>query len=262
MLMCMLLVLLGILMIMRGLGMVRVLQKTLPISGKAWAAAAAVLVCMLCITGCSSSGGSAAASGPTPSPEIITRSPSEKLASSFRDWIEFTLDYAKGSGGGSDRQIAILERAAQSGKISVSDYEQAWSNYKQCVVDKGQPEPQLDRYSNGLYQQRGLRGSERKAGAFYAASVPCHTAEVLYVTMVYNVQVDNPNLYADPYMQFVDCLHRAEAVPKSYTADDYRRERGTHEFSYDTRAPAVRSCEAASNMAVGYQDDPVQDLGW
>lgn len=162
----------------------------------------------------------------------------------------------------SDRQIAILERSVQAGSISASDYEKAWANYRQCVVDKGQPEPELDRYSNGLYAQRGLTGSSEKVGAFSAVSVPCHTAEVLYVAMVYNVQIGNPNLYQDPYVQFVDCLQRAEVVPKSYTAEDFQRERRSDEFSYNKRDPEVRACEVASNMAVGYQDDVYQDVGW
>lgn len=231
------------------------------------AVAAAVV---LCLSGCAgmpsadgpSSGGSAAASGPTPSPEIITRETSSRYASSLQEWTEKNLRFAKQSDKVSDRQIQILEESVRSGEVSTADYERAWSNYKQCVVGKGQPEPQLVKYPNGLYAQMGVTGGERKAGAFLSAAQACNTAEVLYVVMVYNAQVGNPGLYQDSDEQMVDCLHRAEFIPKSYTVDDYRRERRADAFSFDKLDVNVRSCEVASNKAVLYDSDPVQDLGW
>lgn len=227
--------------------------------------AAAVL--LLALAGCAGGSSVGAAGGQTSAPSaseqgIVTRNPSEKFASSQREWTAMNLQYAKSDVNASDSQIAILERSVQAGGIAVSDYEKAWANYKRCVTDKGQPEPELNRYANGLYAQRGLRGSPEKAGAFYSASIQCHTAEVLYVTMAYNSQVDNPNLYQDPHMQMADCLRRAEIVPKSYAADDYSRELRTGEYSYDELAPEARACEVASNIAVGHQNDAYQDVGW
>ena len=52
----------------------------------------------------------------------------------------------------SDQQRSALERAVQNdGKVSRSDYERAWSDYRQCIVDKGYSVPELQRYSSGVY---------------------------------------------------------------------------------------------------------------
>ena len=48
-------------------------------------------------------------------------------------------------------QREILKRSEAAGGVSSTDYELAWSHYKQCVVDKGYSTPVLDRYPNGLY---------------------------------------------------------------------------------------------------------------
>ena len=51
----------------------------------------------------------------------------------------------------SDQQKSALEKAASGGKVSQADYERAWADYKQCIIDKGYAEPTFDKYDNGIY---------------------------------------------------------------------------------------------------------------
>ncbi|KAA8822351.1 hypothetical protein EM848_08465, partial [Bifidobacterium vespertilionis] len=71
------------------------------------------------------------------------------MADSLPDYIKYMLEGAETSR--SDKsQIDILQRSLAQGSVSARDYETAWSNFKQCVVDKGNVEPLLIKYTNGM----------------------------------------------------------------------------------------------------------------
>ncbi|MEE1295957.1 MAG: hypothetical protein UHD09_03725 [Bifidobacterium sp.] len=53
----------------------------------------------------------------------------------------------------------------------------------------------------------------------------CYVQELVNVDDVYNRQHLNPGLYADSGDAVVDCLHRTNAAPLSYTVADYARQK-------------------------------------
>lgn len=192
-----------------------------------------------------------------------------KLADSLQSYIEQTLDQAqKAVQAGkltspSEAQLDILRRAKETGSMTQSDYEQAWSNYKQCVVNRGEPEPILQRFSNGTYHQAPFRESDEHSNSFQDAISICEFAEVIYIEDVYGAQIDNPNLYSDMDTAVVDCLHRKNLAPKGYTGKKLSEEwaKGDGKFSFDPSDPDARSCMNANGWSYSDQSDPVQELG-
>ena len=82
----------------------------------------------------------------------------ERLADSMKGLIEDMLAKARADPAAAQSQIGILQSAAETGVIDISDYERSWTDYRQCMVDLGNPEPKLIKYSNGIYHQAGYLG--------------------------------------------------------------------------------------------------------
>ena len=188
----------------------------------------------------------------------------KKMADSLPDYIKYMLEGAETSR--SDKsQIDILQRSLAQGSVSARDYETAWSNFKQCVVDKGNVEPLLIKYTNGMYHPSAVHADDPAKGEkFRADSADCQFKFAAYVDAVYAVQQDNPNLYEDPSVGIVDCLHRHNLVSKDYTANDFDREKNQNnwEFTFDRNNPDVRACMVANGLfGVDAQQDTFHDVG-
>ncbi|PAU69471.1 hypothetical protein B1400_0837 [Bifidobacterium italicum] len=129
----------------------------------------------------------------------------------------------------SEKQIAILKTALDhDGKVSKTDYDQAWSNYQQCIIDKGYAAPTSTMYANGIrgtITQTDVEG--RGDDVFQKTqddSSACRLSEYLYVDEMYRLSLGNPNLYSDRSEGLVDCLKRNQLVNPSYTAQQYEKE--------------------------------------
>lgn len=74
-----------------------------------------------------------------------------KLASSLKAYAQSMLDGDKQLSQMGEEQKAIIERASKGdGTVSRADYEQAWANYRKCIVDRGWTDPTL-KHLDGLY---------------------------------------------------------------------------------------------------------------
>ncbi|WP_125963694.1 hypothetical protein [Bifidobacterium dolichotidis] len=125
-----------------------------------------------------------------------------------------------------DTQREIIERAIQNnGKVSDADYERAWQAYNQCLVDKGyNPQPLVQ--VEGIYLSSFDRDSidnEELQQKFEQDVNSCLFGNVMEVQGLYTAGKDNPNLIAGQEAA-VDCLHRRNLVPESYTLADFERE--------------------------------------
>ncbi|WP_169171445.1 hypothetical protein [Bifidobacterium oedipodis] len=182
-----------------------------------------------------------------------------KLASSLQAYATQLLEADNGSMDTEQRDI--LQRVAETGEVSVSDYEAAWQRYQTCVVDKGYNRPQLLTYSNGIHQANSeTMTAEQAADLTYAEKMAkdydaCMIAHVDGINALYMAQVANPNLYANHDEGAVDCLRRGGLVPKSYTLEDYREDQDkmAHksdgkdpETGLDMDNPDVLACMAAN----------------
>lgn len=173
-----------------------------------------------------------------------------------------------------DAQRTALERALDhDGKVSRTDYMAAWSNYRQCMVDKGYNEPPLHMV-NGLvvelmhFDFSGM--SDQQQTKFHQDQSACLEQESLYVASVYSDSIVNPELYVDLDVAMVDCLRRHELVPVEYTVAQYRKEstqftdmtfdgenltqqqsyeRRRKAYSFDFSDPQVRTCVAGVNAS-------------
>ncbi|MDU8951048.1 MAG: hypothetical protein E7G41_03170, partial [Bifidobacterium sp.] len=54
----------------------------------------------------------------------------QKLAASLSEWIE----QRESQGNIAESQKTILDKVKSTGEISTSDYEKAWSDYRQCMI--------------------------------------------------------------------------------------------------------------------------------
>lgn len=112
--------------------------------------AIAVICCLALLVGCTGCGALKESSRrERQSQQGQSSQQGERIASSLKDYARSLLD----SDGGkiSDQQKSALEKAASGGKVSQADYERAWADYKQCIIDKGYAEPTFDKYDNGIY---------------------------------------------------------------------------------------------------------------
>lgn len=184
-------------------------RKTLGVIG-------ALLVCVLA-TGCSSSTDASA-------PTWAEGASAQQLAESSSDYIKEIL----ADGGMDQSQVAMLERAlGNDGQVAYADYATAWSNYRQCLVDKGYTAPPLTQV-NGLYLSQSMRSNEG-LDALQEQKIDqdwsdCMDRYVSGVNDVYRDNVANPNLYVELDVAMVDCMRRGSLVPDSYTVRDYQRE--------------------------------------
>ncbi|KFI53071.1 hypothetical protein [Bifidobacterium biavatii] len=235
----------------------------------------AAIVCimlMLCaVPGCSSSPGDSASQSAQQQSSTQqngkTPSQGERVASSLREYEQRLIDLDSQR---SDDQIrmapeqkAILQRAIDNGgEISVSDYEAAWSNYKQCMVDKGYTTPVLIKYSNGIMQEAGayIDPASGKRDKFTEDDTDCKTIHVLDVDTVYGMQIGNPQLYSHPYPGTVDCLKQEGLADSKYTVkqleQDIEKYRANDSSAtVDLSNPVAAGCMAANRLVIGRVGD-------
>lgn len=183
----------------------------------------------------------------------------QKLAASLSEWIE----QRESQGNIAESQKTILDKAKSTGEISTSDYEKAWSDYRQCMIDKGYKEIKLIKYPSGLYVEAGHKqGTTIQESRYSDDSTECGDEYVADVQDVYGIIVGNPNLYADQAQAVVDCLHRDSLVPKDYTVSRFNKEfSGTDgNTSFDMQNLQVRSCLVSNGYNVGYATDDTEQL--
>ena len=149
----------------------------------------------------------------------------ERIASSLKDYARSLLD----SDGGkiSDQQKSALEKAASGGKVSQADYEHAWADYKQCIIDKGYAEPTFDKYDNGIYALPSYNTDGASKEAVRKLNDDLTSCSMLHVTdinTVYRLQLGNPKLLLNDKEVAADCLRKEGIKPKDYTADKLEKD--------------------------------------
>ena len=123
----------------------------------------------------------------------------------------------------------MLERAVDNGGVvSRADYEAAWNNYKQCLVDKGYVAPQPYQYPHGLYAIPGTDTNgltQEQMDKVQSDAVYCYSTYTMQVQDQYALQFGNESLTTDNYQAIVDCLHKQKVAPASYTKDQFKADK-------------------------------------
>lgn len=210
-----------------------------------------MLSAILSLTGCASSG--------TQIAETSETAGNERMASSLTEYAQVLLRDMGDSM--SSQQRDSVARAAQSGSVSTSDYERAWSDFKACMMDLGYNTPVLLSYSNGMHEmaladQSGMDKSQRER--FVSDYIVCHSANVLGLNTLYGVQTSNPSLYAHPYTGAIACLKSEELVETSYSNEDFIADNDAYRSGgktiVDFENPETRSCLIGNGVTVNWRD--------
>lgn len=210
----------------------------------------------LAVSGCASSGDAAAPSSDTEMQEALN---SEHVASSLTERIAFLLENEPDM---ADSQRAILQKALDNGgKISQGDYESAWNDYNNCVVEKGYSKPVHSVYPSGLHgtsiTMDGNSLSEEAADKAIEDETSCNAAYKLCVDEIYRMSIGNVDLLVDPEEGAVQCLRRQDIVPASYSADDFEEEHT--EFMEAATDGVTEFDEAAKRFSFSLNDSDALD---
>ena len=189
-----------------------------------------------------------------------------RLASSLSAYIDEVLadPYV------SDYERPFLEQAKKEGRVSTAVYEKVWSDYKTCMVDRGFPEPKLERFPNGMMDiMQHAVGTDEQEERWRDAYADCYL-RFSHVQGLYGQQQGNPNLYANVDEAVVDCMRREGVVPPSYTVKDFNDGQtllqtegwadAKNKLGYDFSDARVRGCKAAQGWSSSSADDPVEYL--
>ena len=165
-----------------------------------------------------------------------------KLASSLKAYAQSMLDGDKQSSQMGEEQKAIIERAAKGdGTVSRADYEQAWANYRKCIVDRGWTDPTL-KHLDGLYAAPPIDVEGLSDAQQHKLDEDLQYCSITYVTdldQLYRTQVANPGLSSANYQLIVDCLKKNGVVGKDYTSDKLQDDLGD---KLDLSDSAVQTC--------------------
>ena len=230
------------------------------------AGAVAVMLALGCSAcGAGGGGGSSSSGSGSPSASSSSQDEGQKIASSLGERAKFLLDYKDKEYPRSDEETAMLQRAVDNGGVvSRADYEAAWNNYKQCLVDKGYVAPQLYKYPHGLYDlpatdHNGL--TQEQSDKADSDAVYCYSTYTMQVNDQYCLQFGNEALTSDDYQAIVDCLHKQGVAPASYTKEQYKNDAEEWEDSLasgdDSASPQDASASANEESAYHIDfDDP------
>lgn len=201
---------------------------------------AVVTCCVMLLSSCSRSG-SPHTSVSSESPSASASQTGARLASSLKAYTQSILDADKQSQKMGDKQRNVVEKAAKGdGTVSRADYEQAWANYKQCIVSRGWTSPNL-READGLYAEPPINAenmTEAQTTKLSQDTDYCATTYVVDVDQLYRTQVANPTLSTANVQLIVKCLVASGVVSSDYTAEEFQKDSSSLDFS-DSK---VQSC--------------------
>lgn len=185
----------------------------------------------------------------------------EKLAPSMQTYARQLLEEKDPEWVVSQKQREVVEEVAETGRVSVGDYERSWNDYKQCMVDKGYKEIILEDYSNGMHAEAPHKtGTDAQEQQYGEDRHDCSMENVNYVNLLFGLQQGNPGLLANESEAIVSCLRREELVPASYTAEQFDKELSEGIYSFDEASAASRSCQIANGGQSVDSDTEVETL--
>ncbi|KAB8295712.1 hypothetical protein [Bifidobacterium apri] len=127
----------------------------------------------------------------------------------------------------SSQQRAIIAHAAKNnGKMSRSEYEQAWMNFRSCIMNRGWTDPKPPAYG-GFYSvpSMNIEGlNDEQAKKLDKDWLYCSSYELVNADTLYRTQESNPELSTDFHQLVVNCLITKKVVPTSYSKDQFSKD--------------------------------------
>ena len=213
---------------------------------------------MIGVSGCSDSEGL---------PE--TSESGARLAPSLSDYAGQLAD--KFAGSMDERQREAVERVIETGEVSQSDYEQALSDYRQCMIDRGYREIIFLDMGGGIREeaahQAGTDQQERRT-----PRIPWHARMPTprRLTNCTGCRSVIPGCCRITTRPSPDCLRRTGQVEPSYDGEQFRREYERYQnrtadsdewpFSFPEDTPESRVCRVSNGWISMDQSDPTEQL--
>lgn len=151
-------------------------------------------------------------------------------------------------------------RPLQAGKVSQADYERAWADYKQCIIDKGYAELTFDKYDNGIYALPSYNTDGASKEAVRKLNDDLTSCSMLHVTdinTVYRLQLGNPKLLLNDKEVAADCLRKEGIKPKDYTADKLEKDLESGESAGLRDNRKALTCLVTAGVNVTASDETV-----
>ena len=220
--------------------------------------------CCLCFVACSSPDSTGTGSQKNESQETADNGSvgeyaptnlGEKWAGSMSEYYDSLLkdDFTP-----TDHEKEVLDEAKSHGGVTVSQYEEAWSTYKSCMLNKGYVEIILVKFPNGVTREAPIMANNTSAqfDKYVEDEFVCN-GQVNAIINAYHAQIGNPSLFANKSEAIVDCLRREGAVSNKYSVQDYVKdqEKELNNRGYDPTNPVVRGCQVANDVSSAYPDD-------
>jgi hypothetical protein len=127
----------------------------------------------------------------------------------------------------SDFEREVLTRAIETGGITQEDYEEGFRRYISCMIDSGYEET-YEKRSDGIYTlkppQKIIDGSQAALDTYAEMGTTCADGTVMRIEALYNEQLNNPGLLADPYEVATACLVQAGLVGPDYKPDQLKKD--------------------------------------
>lgn len=147
-----------------------------------------------------------------------------------------------------DAQRAALQRAKDTGSLSASEYEKAWSDFEVCFTGLGHDPIPLTNY-NGIYGIPGFNAANlttEEQDRFFDDLNQCRKS-IMPITAVYHLQQGNPSMMQTMDEAVLDCLKRAGKVGNEVTALDIAADKNSETPThFDQNDPVVRGCQASN----------------
>ncbi|MEK0306234.1 hypothetical protein [Bifidobacterium favimelis] len=111
----------------------------------------------------------------------------------------------------------VFTRAAKTGRIEASDYEEAHNRYLECMTNAGFDEHDA-KMPDGVYKSAEKVGADFDGHAWFKQSKSCSEHTTMRIEGYYREQQDNPERYKDIGIVAVQCLRDSKIVGDDYTA--------------------------------------------
>jgi hypothetical protein len=175
-----------------------------------------------------------------------------RLAESLQELASQWL--AEGDLSGWDR--AVVERAAQTGRISQADYEEGAQLFESCLRDAGQHFARTT-HLNGVieFQPPQVATSEAEGHQQGRIQEACYQATYGATQELFRLQQANPQLLSDFSLAAVTCLQEAGLVADDFTKGDLDtalapRDSALADSPFDVMDPRAQTCLYSLGWAV------------
>lgn len=173
--------------------------------------------------------------------ENLTAKLAPSLVALYTQWL--------GTPEATEYDRVVLQEAAETGRITQAQYQEALDLYTTCMSEAGY-QLQQTRYPTGVINVQPPSAVD-DAGALMSTDQLCRAQTSMFVVMGYETQQGNPDLYADPGTIAYTCLKENALIADDVTVEQvsaFLTESHRNQYPFDVYDLRVKSCFYAAGM--------------